>query len=300
MPNRSRRPARPGYRRSRTPRGRSRRPARAPRPPLASLLLTVAVLAAGVSGVVLLLQWQPEEAVQAAPAGEPTTPAEVRRVALIVDPSGSNGGPAEAARALVMTGDAVARWYGQPPQSRRPSEPYPGLDLHIRTVATNSYGPRAELLHVELPPVAGLNPPPDPSDALATSAWAKASDGVDAGWRDGQALAVAAAEQVRRLQPPSLDSEIVGAVSAAGAVMGSGPGTIVLISDLEQIGAPQVAGDLAGKRLVVFQRCNGDAARCAQAFSDFEGMAGRWGVEAIEVHRSEVLGSKLSTILAPS
>jgi hypothetical protein len=264
-------------------------------------LLIAALVLAGVGGVAVSRGVFDSPPARAAAAPAPWLIPNVADVAgVIVDPSGSDGGPAAARAGLRLVAGIVEHWAGARPSPYQPTLGTPGLDLTIRQIATNSYSPAAELVHVVVPAVPGLRPrPTDPSNTTAMTAWADSAHQVQAAWNTANHSAAQAGRNINAVTPQSTNSEIAGAVSSMAAVLPKGaPRTVVIISDLMQDGAPpQVSGDLTGTTVIAFQICENGAQACTQAANNLRAMTTRLHAARTVTARVETLTADLAAAL---
>lgn len=233
----------------------------------AAVLLAVGVAVTGLRHLAPLVGGQAAEVQGSVPP--PTTNPGTVVAGVIVDPSGSNGGPRGAAQAMRELAAVVSSWPGVAPTQGSPAEAVPGLDLTVRQVARNSYAASAGVAHVNIPAIPAVPAPPsDDTDVAAAGAYLRHLATVREAWTTARQEASAAASLLSGMRLPAEDSEIAGAVSALAQVLPRSPTprAVVIISDLEQAGAAaQVDGDLTNTVVTVFQRCDRGAARCQAA-----------------------------------
>jgi hypothetical protein len=283
----------------------ARRPTRGRRPPrrgsIAPGLLIAALVLAGAGGVAVsqgLFDSPPATASSAPLSWTVTNGAAVAGV--IVDPSGSNGGPGAARASLRLVAGIVQHWAGARPAPYQATFGTPGLDLTIRQISTNSYSPAAELVHIVVPAVPGLRPrPTDASNTLAMTGWADSARQILATWNTANQSAVLAGRRINAATLQSTNSEIAGAVSSMAAVLPKGaPRTVVIISDLLQDGAPpQVSGNLSGTTVIAFQTCNIGANACIQAAHNLRALTTRLHAARMVTARVETVSADLAAAL---
>jgi hypothetical protein len=232
----------------------------------------------------------------------PTVPAPTRVRGVCIDPSASTI-PDFAQSVRNLLADTVANWGPPPPAATTTTalEPRPGLELELRSVATNSYGSQNPYTAVSIQGVPGLAARPDvrdPGFSEEDPVWGTARDEVVAGAQTADQEAREGADKIRAHPlETSQSSEIAGCVSALAETLPKGSRGLVLASDLEQNEPPQVGGDLADTRVLVIQPCGGDAARCAQLQDQWQRELSARGAPEVRFIRPERALSELPTFL---
>jgi hypothetical protein len=232
----------------------------------------------------------------------PIVPAPTRVRGVCIDPSSSTVADfADSVRGILA--DTVANWGPPPPAATVTTalDPRPGLELQLRTVATNSYGTQNPHTTVSIQAVPGLAARPDVQDpgfSQEDPVWGKSRDEVVAGAQVAGQEARHGAEAIR-VHPldTSQSSEIAGCVSALAQTLPEGPRRLLLASDLEQNEPPQVSGDLADTRVLVIQPCAGDAARCAALKDQWERELTARGAPEVRFVRPEQALTELPAFL---
>jgi len=198
------------------------------------------------------------------------TDAAVSTVGVCLDPSrSSNASFAPEQRAMIA--ESVAGWATGKKATEAGAAGAPGLDLLIRQVQNDSYGD-APTLRVSIPSVAGLVPEPKSTSAtfaIDDVTWQNAKRDYDSEIAAAADAASEAAARVKAMPLRPSDSEIAGCVSALATILSPGDRKILLLSDLGQNHAPQIAGDLSRTQVLVVQPCpSGDASTCTTLATD--------------------------------
>lgn len=219
---------------------------------------------------------------------------------VLVDPSGSGGGPAAAHRALGVVAGALTGHVGPKPTNQGSTPGTSSVRLWVRRVASDSYAESATVAEVTIPGVPALSARPDYGDAAATTDFLRQVMTARQAWTVARTSSQAAATRLQALELPSQNSDIAGAVSASADLLQSATGRRVLlvVSDLEQAGSPsQSAGSLKGIDVVVAQVCVKGAHACQLARSRFTTLVRRLGSTTPTYLRPESLRDTVPSLL---
>lgn len=284
--------------------GRSRRRGRGGRrrggaSPLLASIAVALTLILGAGAVVTALSWgSDDEKGTAMPSQSPSTTGV--NLVLLVDPSGSGGGPAAAHKALNVFASALWAHAGAKPTSRGQTTGVPAVQVWVRRVASDSYAAAATVAQVTIPAVPALAARPTASDAAATTEFLREVSGAQNAWAAARRASQLGAARVRALSLPSQDSDIAGAVSASADLLRSASERRVLlvVSDLEQAGTPgQSAGSLKGAEILVAQICVKGPTACVLSRQRFSALMRRLGASKLTYVRPEQLGDVIPSLL---
>lgn len=228
-----------------------------------------------------------EPAAAASSAGyQPSIEAATENMGTCADASASND------TALVLSGlDGVAAALRMQPvpdigQGDHARDPVPGLNVLVREVSSNSMtSPADQLVAAHLPGVPGLIDPPDPADfesfAERKSLWSAAQARSDAAASEAAAAGDDLMQQFAALQLTEGGSEIAGCLTALRDFFAAGEEVIaVVISDMQQVGVPQLHGDFSHMHVVVAHACV-TAAQCDQSEADWRTVFADIGVASV-------------------
>jgi len=185
---------------------------------------------------------------------------------------------------------AVGHWSPDTPVTADGAPPRPGLHLSVRQVLTNSYSSSAGSLTLEIPAVPGLVARPnatDPGFVEADRQWQSAKKQYEADSATAAAAATQAAGALEHYQLQRQNSEISGCVSALAQTITGSSRRLILVSDLEQNGQPQIAGDMSGTSVLIVQACGGSAAKCTNLADAWTSQLKSQGTAVVRILRPE-------------
>ncbi len=178
-------------------------------------------------------------------------------------------------------------------------DPVPGLNLVIRQVSASSFGSMEdELLSVTIPGVPGITEPPRAEEYATFAAHSPV-------WRKANELATALTEQAAESRSEILDdlsavrltsagSEIGGCITAIRDSFPAGaPVLVVVVSDLDQTGVPQMRGDYSNLRILVAHACT-EAGRCDESQEGWSSVFSQLGLQSADFITIRQLAGELS------
>ena len=183
--------------------------------------------------------------------------------------------------------------------------PADGLDVAVRKVSVSSFSSGAdELLRETVPAVPGLLARPDPAEyqtyAERNGSWKAAAAGVEA-----SSLEAAAAQERLLTALGSIDvasggSEIAGCVTALrDSFPAREPLVAVVVSDLEQVGSPQIRGDYGHVNVIVAHTCP-TVERCDATEAEWRPVFDAMGVASATFVPIGQLGNELARLIGGS
>lgn len=275
------------------------RPSRAQR--LGALLLALAfsLVVSGCASIQSLVS--PPVSTTTTVARTAVGPAVTIAFGMCPDPSGSMDRRIVTA-AIRAVADTLTDWVptSGDPRGGRPGTP--GLELHLRQVGTASFGPGGEVLAGAISPVPAIPARPevtDPDFVTANRAWRDAVAAADAAAAQVRVASAALAARVRQVTLTRGGSEIAGCVSALAQTLPAGLRRILVVSDLVQIGQPQIAGDLTGTDVLVVHQCR-VATACDGQEREFATSLSARGAASIRFIRPERAGDDVPAFVRGS
>lgn len=203
-------------------------------------------------------------------------------------------------RALDAIADVVKAW-PKPLPPAGGSPPYGGLTIQVRGVSGVSYAPESVLGSWRVGGIPGVDVLPvavTPDFTQRVIAHKRQRTAAQAAYKNSRTQAHRVAMALRRLRPKTTYvSEIHGAVSAAAQSFSPRGGRkLLLISDLEQNRAPQIAGSLKDVHMLIVHICR-KAASCRSHQASWDRELRRRGVLTVAFIRIERLDAEIETFL---
>ncbi len=214
-----------------------------------------------------------------------TIDAPTAQIGACIDGSDSND-PAQVTAANDQLAAAMRALTPFAPTSEGARSPEVGIDLVVRQVSAASFATAEDqLLAVQVPAVEGLVEPPDPADyktyADRNAEWASASAQVESLATQAASAREDMLDSLAALRPGSGGSEIAGCLTALrDSFPPSTRMVAVLVTDLEQVGTPQIRGDYSQIDVVVAHTC-ATAERCDATEADWRPVFDQLGVASV-------------------
>ena len=220
-------------------------------------------------------------------------PPDVRQVGTCLDASGSVD-PAVIDRALSELAKVPDLLRGDD----EPSTPEPEVHFIVRVVDSESLSPRNELVNVTIPGVPGLADEPsiDAEDWLSAIEAHKKATAEIAMLEDAASKAIDDLEStISSVSLGERGSGIFGCVTKLVASLDQQtPITVLVVSDLDQLGVPQVHGDLSDVTMNVAHDCR-DTTICDAQVAAWVDI---WGTVGLPANQINIVAPERLSIVA--
>lgn len=261
---------------------------------LTSALLLVSVGACGGSG-----KTEHIDPGRVALATPPPPPDVAAGVCIDATPSIERAIP-ERARTLLV--ERLTSWVTPSVVSSEGSAPVPALELLVRRVTQDvvALGTAGEVGHVRIPAVPGVAPAPGPVSNLLELQAERRKQVVAADKARSLAMSktAEAAEVLQGADLTSPESDIRGCVEALARAMPRGK--ILLVSDLEQYGVPQVGvASLRHIELTIVHACT-TAGACVEQQTSWQAMLSEAGARPPVFLAVENMAMAFDAIFSPT
>lgn len=234
---------------------------------------------------------------------EPALSPSIAHLGVCADPSASVD-PAFLDAAMDGLADVV-RDLPLPSESTGASEAVPGLDIVVRQVSSGSFGSADdELIRIEIPGIPGLVAAPDSAEYETfperSRRWREASDERAAAAERAASERELLLQQLSGMSVEGRGSEIAGCITALrDSFPGGAEVTIVLATDLDQTGEPQLRGDYANVGLLVVHWCS-DASDCDSQQAEWRSVFDQMDLRTADFTTVSRLPADLATMLEVS